>query len=112
MQHQEVTAIYIGLAALAAAFFFGLGYFLRKYHAKKKVKNAEDKAKKTIEASKAEAGSGLRGNSGLSPRTRTKETVGKSPDTHFLVRSSGLLERTAKGIALAERAERSSRTPA
>jgi len=55
MQHQEVTAIYIGLAALTAAFFFGLGYFLRKYHAKKKVKNAEDKAKKTIETAKAEA---------------------------------------------------------
>ncbi|MDP3804413.1 MAG: ribonuclease Y [Candidatus Omnitrophota bacterium] len=55
MQHQEVTAIYIGLATLAAAAFFGLGYFLRKYHAKKKIKNSEDKAKKTIETAKTEA---------------------------------------------------------
>ncbi|MFA6141946.1 MAG: ribonuclease Y [Candidatus Omnitrophota bacterium] len=55
MQHQEVTAIYIGLAALAASVFFALGYFLRKYHAKKKVKNAEDKAKKLTETAKSEA---------------------------------------------------------
>jgi ribonucrease Y len=53
--HQDVTLIYIGLAALAAAFFFALGYLLRKYHAKKKVKNAEDKAKKLLENAKTDA---------------------------------------------------------
>ena len=55
MQHQEITALYIGLAALAAAVFFALGYFLRKYHAKKKIRNAEDKAKKLTETAKSEA---------------------------------------------------------
>lgn len=55
MQHQEITALYIGLAALAASVFFALGYFLRKYHAKKKIRNAEDKAKKLTETAKSEA---------------------------------------------------------
>ena len=55
MQQQDITAIYIGLAALAAIAFFSLGYIIRKYHAKKKVKNAESKAKKMLEASKGEA---------------------------------------------------------
>ena len=55
MQHQEVTAIYIGLAGLAATAFFILGYSIRKYLAKGKVKSAEDKAKKLMENAKAEA---------------------------------------------------------
>ena len=53
--HGDSTLIYIGLAALCAIFFFALGYFIRKYHAKMKLKNAEDKAKKTLENAKGEA---------------------------------------------------------
>ena len=55
MQHQEITAIYIGLAGLAAAVFFALGYSIRKYYAKGKVKSAEDKAKKLMESAKVDA---------------------------------------------------------
>ena len=55
MPHQEVTAVYIGLAGLAAVFFFALGYLLRKFHAKKKLKSAEDKSKKMVETAKSEA---------------------------------------------------------
>jgi ribonucrease Y len=55
MPHQEITAIYIGLAALAAAFFFILGYSIRKYYAKGKVKSAEDKAKKLMDGAKVDA---------------------------------------------------------
>jgi len=55
MQHQEITAIYIGLAGLAAAVFFILGYSIRKYYAKGKVKSAEDKAKKLMEGAKVDA---------------------------------------------------------
>jgi len=53
--HQEITATYIGLSAIAAATFFALGYFIRKYHAKRKMKNAEDKAKKAIDQARADA---------------------------------------------------------
>ncbi len=53
--HQDNTIIYIGLAGLAAASFFGLGYFIRKLHAKSKIKTAEDKAKKMVESAKTEA---------------------------------------------------------
>ncbi|MCM8760537.1 MAG: ribonuclease Y [Candidatus Omnitrophica bacterium] len=53
--HQDTTIIYIGLAGLAAIFFFALGYFIRKIHAKGKVKNAEDKARKITEEAKVEA---------------------------------------------------------
>ena len=53
--HQDVTLIYIGLAALAAVSFMALGYLLRKFHAKKKLKDAEDKARKMIETAKGEA---------------------------------------------------------
>jgi ribonuclease Y len=55
MPHTDLALIYIGLAAIASAFFFALGYLIRKYHAKSKLKNAEDKAKKTIEHAKDEA---------------------------------------------------------
>ena len=48
MQHQEMTIIYIGLAGIAAAVFFGLGYFIRKLYAKGKIKHAEDKAKRIL----------------------------------------------------------------
>ena len=53
--HQEITAVYIGLSAIAALFFLALGYLIRKFHVKKKVKGAEDKAKKMIDTAKAEA---------------------------------------------------------
>jgi ribonuclease Y len=55
MQHQEITAIYIGLAGLAAAVFFVLGYLIRKYYAKGKIKSAEDKAKKLMEGARGDA---------------------------------------------------------
>lgn len=54
MQHQESTLIYIGLAAISALFFISIGYLIRKYHAKSKVKNAEDKAKKMLETARNE----------------------------------------------------------
>ncbi|MDD5496063.1 MAG: ribonuclease Y [Candidatus Omnitrophica bacterium] len=47
--------IYIGLAALGAAAFFVLGYLIRKYQAKRKVKNAEENARKTLETAASEA---------------------------------------------------------
>ena len=53
--HGDSTLIYIGLAALCAIFFFALGYFIRKQLAKGKLKDAEDKAKKTLENAKGEA---------------------------------------------------------
>ena len=53
--HQDNTIIYIGLAGLAAVTFFALGYFIRKLHAKSKVKTAEDKAVKMVESAKTEA---------------------------------------------------------
>jgi ribonuclease Y len=53
--HTETTIIYIGLAAIGASLFFALGYFIRKFHVKKKLKNAEDKAKRMLEGAKVEA---------------------------------------------------------
>ncbi|MFA6079835.1 MAG: Rnase Y domain-containing protein, partial [Candidatus Omnitrophota bacterium] len=53
--HQDMTLVYIGLSALCAAFFFALGYFIRKFLAKRKLKNAEDKAKNMTEAARLEA---------------------------------------------------------
>ncbi len=53
--HREMTFIYIGLATIGAIFFFAFGYLIRKYHAKKKLKNAEDKAKKLLETAKIDA---------------------------------------------------------
>lgn len=49
------TAAYLGFAVLGGVFFFLLGYVLRKYTAKRKVKRAEDKAKTIINNSKVEA---------------------------------------------------------
>ena len=56
MQHQETTIIYIGLAGISAVAFFGLGYFIRKFYAKSKIKNAEDRARKMLEDAKVDAG--------------------------------------------------------
>ena len=50
-----LSASYLGFALLGGAFFFLLGYVLRKYTAKMKVKRAEDKAKTIINNSKVEA---------------------------------------------------------
>ena len=46
---------HVGFAILGGVFFFFLGYVLRKYTAKMKVKRAEDKAKTIITNSKVEA---------------------------------------------------------
>ncbi|MBD3426972.1 MAG: ribonuclease Y [Candidatus Omnitrophica bacterium] len=46
---------YLGFSILGGVFFFFLGYVLRKYTAKMKVKRAEDKAKTIINNSKVEA---------------------------------------------------------
>ena len=51
----EITAGYIGFAILGGLFLFVMGYVLRKYTAKMKVKRAEDKAKTIINTSKVEA---------------------------------------------------------
>ena len=53
--YKDATVVYIGLAALTAAAFFGLGYLLRKLYAKKKIKAAEEKARKALEDSRIEA---------------------------------------------------------
>lgn len=53
--HRDITLIYIGLATLGAIAFFILGYLIRKYQAKRKLKGAEDKAKKMVETAKIEA---------------------------------------------------------
>jgi ribonuclease Y len=53
--HSENLVILIGLAGLGAAAFFALGYVIRKYQAKSKLKNAEEKARKTLEDAKNEA---------------------------------------------------------
>ena len=46
---------YLGFAILGGIFFFLLGFVLRKYTAKMKIKHAEDKAKTIITESKVEA---------------------------------------------------------
>ncbi|MDD4013022.1 MAG: ribonuclease Y [Candidatus Omnitrophica bacterium] len=51
----QSTASYMGFAVLGGGFFFVLGYVLRKYTAKMKVKIAEDKAKNIVNKSKVEA---------------------------------------------------------
>ncbi|MDD4956992.1 MAG: ribonuclease Y [Candidatus Omnitrophica bacterium] len=50
-----LTVFHLGFAVLGCAFFFYLGYILRKYTAKMKIKRAEDKAKTIINESKVEA---------------------------------------------------------
>ncbi|MCK5451770.1 MAG: ribonuclease Y [Candidatus Omnitrophica bacterium] len=46
---------YVGFATIGGIFFFIMGYVLRKYTAKMKIKKAEDKAKTIINESKLEA---------------------------------------------------------
>lgn len=53
--HQDTLLIYIGLAGIGAVLFFMLGYFIRKRFATKKLKNAEERAKKTLENAANEA---------------------------------------------------------
>lgn len=55
MNINDLTPAYLGFAFLGGIFFFILGYVLRKYTAKMKVKHAEDKAKTIINNSKVEA---------------------------------------------------------
>lgn len=55
MNAQGNTVAYMGFAVLGGAFLFMLGYVLRKYTAKMKVKLAEDKAKNIVNKSKVEA---------------------------------------------------------
>ena len=49
------TTLYLGFGFLGSAFFFILGYILRKYTAKMKIKKAEDKAKVIVNESRIEA---------------------------------------------------------
>lgn len=51
----NTTEAYLGFAILGSIFFFCMGYVLRKYTAKRKIKRAEDKAKNIITDSKVEA---------------------------------------------------------
>jgi ribonuclease Y len=53
--HQDTVLIYIGLAGIGAVLFFMLGYFIRKRYATKKLKNAEERAKKTLDNAAVEA---------------------------------------------------------
>jgi ribonuclease Y len=53
--HQDTILIYIGLAGIGAVLFFMLGYFIRKRYATKKLKNAEERAKKTLDQAGVEA---------------------------------------------------------
>ena len=53
--HQDTLLIYIGFAGIGAVLFFMLGYFIRKRYATKKLKNAEERAKKTLENAVNEA---------------------------------------------------------
>ena len=51
----DVSALYVGFAVIGGAFLFFLGYVLRKYTAKMKVKRSEDKARTIITSAKVEA---------------------------------------------------------
>lgn len=51
----EISALYLGFAVLGGSFLFFLGYVLRKYTAKMKVKISEDKARTIINSAKIEA---------------------------------------------------------
>ena len=53
--NSNMPASYLGFAILGGVFFFLLGFVLRKYTAKMKIKHAEDKAKIIIIDSKVEA---------------------------------------------------------
>jgi ribonuclease Y len=51
----DTFLVSLGFAGIGAVVFFMLGYFIRKRYATKKLKNAEERAKKTIEAAQNEA---------------------------------------------------------
>ncbi|NQU95664.1 MAG: ribonuclease Y [Candidatus Omnitrophica bacterium] len=51
----NMTLIYIGFGILGALFFFLIGYVVRKYTARIKIKRAEEKSKIIVEESKKEA---------------------------------------------------------
>jgi len=53
--HTESTVIFIGLAGIGACLFMGVGYFLRKYLASKKMKQAELKVQEILNTAKHEA---------------------------------------------------------
>ena len=53
--HQDTVLTYIGLAGIGAVLFFMLGYFIRKRFATKKLKNAEERARKTLDNAAVEA---------------------------------------------------------
>ncbi|MFH1878235.1 MAG: ribonuclease Y [Candidatus Omnitrophota bacterium] len=55
MSNTIKTIAYFGFSILGSIFFFVLGYVLRKYTAKMKIKHAEEKAKVIINTSKVEA---------------------------------------------------------
>lgn len=54
MQNNSVE-VYLGLAILGGLFFFFLGYVLRKYTAKRKIKRAEEQARSIVNDSRIEA---------------------------------------------------------
>ncbi|MDP8299468.1 MAG: ribonuclease Y [Candidatus Tantalella remota] len=70
-----LTASYLGFALLGGVFFFLMGYVLRKYTAKMKVKRAEDKAKTIINNSKVEA------------ERRKRESILESKDLQLKMRA-------------------------
>ncbi len=51
----KLTIIYVGFTVLGALFFFFVGYVLRKYTARMKVKLAEERSKAIIEEAKNQA---------------------------------------------------------
>ncbi|MGB2705257.1 MAG: ribonuclease Y [Candidatus Omnitrophota bacterium] len=51
----KITIIYLGFGTLGALLFFLVGFVLRKYTARMKVKRAEERAKAIVEAAKSEA---------------------------------------------------------
>jgi ribonuclease Y len=70
-----ISASYLGFAFLGGVFFFLLGYVLRKYTAKMKVKRAEDNAKTIINNSKVEA------------ERRKRESILESKDLQLKMRA-------------------------
>jgi len=71
----NVNIAHIGFAFLGGLFFFILGYVLRKYTAKMKVKRAEDRAKNIITQSKVEA------------ERRKRESALEAKDMHLKMRA-------------------------
>ncbi|MFA6078417.1 MAG: ribonuclease Y [Candidatus Omnitrophota bacterium] len=53
--HTDNLVVFIGLASIGAIVFSALGYFIRKYHVKGKLKSAEEKARKALESATNDA---------------------------------------------------------